>query len=348
MGEIPPVQAFLITEASTGNIIAEQNKDQMLKSAGLTKLMSWLLILETVDLNSEITVSAEAASMSGTRVFLDAGAKYTADVLLKASIMCSANDATVALAEAAFGSESATVAAMNERATNMGIDAKFVDSTGQSDDNIMSAQAIATVASELAKHSEFFKYSKLYLETFTHESGRTTEMVNPNKLVRNDDVDGMATGSSTAAGYGAAISSKSGSSRFICVVLGATNSEARFTAATAGINYAQSAFSSKNIANAGEKVTTLEVPGSNEGDVDALATENLDVLIKKGEKVDTQIILDEQPALPIIEGQIIGKIVATLPDGSTREVTLAAAHDVAEKSYSYCLKRVLEDWLHIN
>ncbi len=344
VGEIPSVKAFLVIEGSTGEVVSEQNKDEMLMCAGLGKLMSWLLILEKADEVSQVTVSEAAASQGGTRVFLDSGTTYPTQELLKASIMCSANDATVALAEALFGSEAAPVSAMNERAAQMEIDAVFADSTGLSDENMMSASAIADVARELANHPEFFAYSKLYLETFTHESGRETEMVNPNRLVRTDNIDGMATGSSTSAGYGVAASMKSGSGRFFCIVLDAKSSEDRFSAATTGLNYATGAYVSKNIARKDEKITKLEVPGSNEGSIGAIAAQDLDVLIKKGEQVETKIELFET-ILPIKQGQEIGTLTAILPNGNTAQISLIAESDIEEKSYGYCIRKILGDWL---
>ncbi len=347
IGEIGSAKAFLVIEGSTGEVISQQNSNEMLGCAGLTKLMSWLLIMEKIDSASDVSVSETAASQGGTRVFLDSGTKYPADQLLKASIMCSANDATVALAESLFGSEDALVSAMNERAEQMGIDAVFVDSTGLSDENMMSASAIAQICAQLAAHNEFFTYSKLYLETFTHESGRETEMVNPNRLVRTEEIDGMATGSSVAAGYGVAASMKSGSGRFFCVVLGASTSDDRFNAATLGLNYASSAYVSKNIAREGEKISSIEIPGSNEGKIDALAAQDFDVLVKKGEDVETKIELFE-PILPILEGQEIGTLTAILPGGDTAQIPLLAGSDAVEKSYGYCLELILKDWLRRN
>ncbi len=344
LGDLPDVKAYLVMESATGSIIAEENAEELLPAAGLVKLMSWLLILENIDGAAQVQVTSEAAGASGTRVFLDAGTSYPADVLLKASIMCSANDATIALAQAMFGSEEGMVSEMNARAQELGVDAIFVDSTGLSDDNKMSARAVAAICEQLGEHSEFFKYSSLYLETFVHESGRETEMVNPNRLVRNDGVDGMATGSSDFAGYNAAVSMKSGTARFVCVVMGATNSDARFTAATAGLNYASGAYSSKNIARAGEKVTKLVIEGSDEGSVDVLAAQDLDVLIKTGERVDTNIELAE-PTLPIAQGDVVGTLTVTLPDGSSVSLDLVAGADIKEKTYGYCLQLILGDWL---
>ena len=83
----------------------------------------------------------------------------------------------------------------------------------------MSARDLGIIASELSQYSGFFKYSSLWLDTFTHESGRT-EMANSNKLVKVQGFDGMATGSTAQSGYSLVATLKNGSARFICVVIG--------------------------------------------------------------------------------------------------------------------------------
>ena len=225
-------KAYALIEANTGTVIASAGGEEQMPAAGLTKLMSCLLIYEAIDnktvsVQDSVRISKEAAAQGGTQVFLDAGAEYTIEELLKPMVMSSANDATVALAESVAGSEAAFVQLMNQRASQMELGASFADCTGLSEASTMSALDAARVAAELSKHSAFFKYSSLWLESFTHKSGRETEMSNANRLVR-EGCDGMMTGSVGVESYHVAASLASGNARYICVVMGDKSSSDRF------------------------------------------------------------------------------------------------------------------------
>ena len=143
-------KAYALIEANTGTVIASAGGEEQMPAAGLTKLMSCLLIYEAIDnktvsVQDSVRISKEAAAQGGTQVFLDAGAEYTIEELLKPMVMSSANDATVALAESVAGSEAAFVQLMNQRASQMELGASFADCTGLSEASTMSALDAARV-----------------------------------------------------------------------------------------------------------------------------------------------------------------------------------------------------------
>ena len=114
-------KAYVLMEAETGTVIDAKNEQEALYGAGITKLMSFLLFFEalqsgTIKMDETVSVSQEAASKGGTSAFLDAGETHPFGDLLKAAIVCSANDATCALAEKIAGSESAFTEQMNAKA----------------------------------------------------------------------------------------------------------------------------------------------------------------------------------------------------------------------------------------
>ncbi len=343
-------KAYALIEANTRQIVASENADAKLHAAGLTKLMSYLLFYEAlangkVKSEDSVRVSQEAAKKGGTSVFLDSGASYSFETLLKPAIVCNANDAVTALAEHVAGNEAAFVAMMNERAGELGLTSTFADCTGISADSQVSANDLAIIASELSKYSGFFKYSCIWLDTFTHESGRETEMSNSNVLIKNELYDGMSTGSTPSSGYSAAISAKSGGGRFIAIVIGDKDTSSRFQLAEELIGYAIASYGVKQIAQQGGKVKTLPVANGNVKEVGVYAKEDLSILYKKGEEagIATEVQVENLVA-PLQKGQVVGKILVTTPEGEI-SVALAVDRDVLEQTFSSGLHRLLKGFL---
>ena len=136
-------------------------------------------------------------------MFLDTGTTHEVADLVKAVVVCSANDAAVALAEKVAGSEEAFVEMMNKRAQVMGLGAHFVNASGLSaDGQTMSARDIAAVSGALVQYDLFYTWSGIWMDYYIHPDDRETEMVNANRLVRYyEGCDGLCTGSSAEAGY---------------------------------------------------------------------------------------------------------------------------------------------------
>ncbi len=344
-------KGYVLVEVNTGEVISEANSGVRVHAAGVTKLMSHLIFFEalktgTVTLGDEVRVSSEAAGKGGTSAFLDAGETQSFEALLQAAIVCSANDATVALAEHVAGSEAAFVEKMNTRAAQLGVEAVFADATGLSSETKLTALEISKIAAELSKYSGFFKYSSIWMYTLVHNSGRETTITNANVLVNDGSgVDGMSTGSTGEAGYSLAATVKSGPARFICVVLGDVNSKSRFSFAKEMLLTAAATYGVKEVARKGEKYKAESVEGGVESEVDLYAKEDLCVLYKKGEESSVEIITEiEKLVAPIEKGRIVGKVIVNTPLGRM-SVALAVGDDVRKQSFSTDLSRILEIWL---
>ena len=343
-------KAYILMEAETGTVIDAKNEQEALYGAGITKLMSFLLFFEalqngTVKIDEVISVSQEASSKRGTSAFLDAGETHSFGDLLKAAIVCSANDATCALAERIAGSESAFTEQMNAKAELLGIDAVFADCTGLSTESKASAQAFAIIAAKLSTYNSFFEYSTCWTFTFVHNSGRETEITNGNTLVRNGTCDGMATGSTAESGYHMVASGKSGPARFIFVILGDKDAASRAAAANQAISQAAAAYGVKQVAQKDAKYRSVPLENTEEGVVDIYPSEDMAILYKKGEEnlIRIQVEIEEfQP--PLVQGQIVGKIIAETPGGQ-QSVALEVREEVKVRSIKGGAGRILRIWL---
>ena len=134
----PEIQApsYILMEASTGQVICEQNAKERRSPASITKIMTLLIIFDhlgtgRVRLDSEVMTSAYAKSMGGSQVFLEEGETQKAETMIKCIVIASGNDASVAMAEHLAGTEQAFVEQMNERAKGLGMkNTHFVDCCG--------------------------------------------------------------------------------------------------------------------------------------------------------------------------------------------------------------------------
>jgi len=238
--EITPLQidvscnSALLMEAETGKILYRKNEKAAASPASVTKIMTLLLAAEAIDsgmlsLKDEISISKNAAGMGGSQVFLEEGERMSVHELLKCTVIASANDAAVALAETISGSEDAFVIKMNERARELGMkNTSFENATGLDDttlNHVTSAEDIAIMSRELIKHNTITELSSLWQDTI--RNGEFT-LTNTNRLVRfYDGCNGLKTGSTDKAGFCMSATAKRSGMQLIAVVMGADTRDER-------------------------------------------------------------------------------------------------------------------------
>lgn len=235
-------KALLLMEFSTGRVLFAENETAHLPIASVTKVISTLLIAEALDsgkitLEDEVTVSERAASMGGSQVFLEPGERMSVRDLLKALVVVSANDATVALGEYVYGSEDSFIAAMNARAAELGCEnSNFVNTNGlPAEGHYSCALDVAVVTRELMKHEFIFGFTGIWMDTIRNGA---FGLANTNKLIRfYKGATGMKTGFTSEAGYCLSGTATRDGMSLIAVVLGGSTSKLRFAAAKGLLDY---------------------------------------------------------------------------------------------------------------
>lgn len=180
----------ILIEQSTGKILYEHNSHEQLRPASVTKVMTVLLIMDslnngTLSLTDQIPCSENASSMGGSQIWLDTTETLTVDEMLKAICVVSANDCCVAMAEYLAGSEELFVEQMNSKAKELGMnDTCFKNCHGIDEDgHVSSSHDIALMSKELlSKYPEITKYTTIYMDSLRNGE---SSLVNTNKLVRN-------------------------------------------------------------------------------------------------------------------------------------------------------------------
>ncbi len=350
-------KSAILIEPASGQVIFEQNADERRPVASVTKIMAILLACEAVEqgrvkMDDPVTVSKTAAGMGGSQVLLDALEVQPFKQLLKAMIVASANDATVAVGEHLFGSEQEYVDRMNQRARELGLlDTQFVNSTGLPAQNQYStARDVARMSVELIRHKLYFDDSCIWMEDFEHPGGRITQMTNTNRLIRlYPGADGLKTGSTSEAGYCISATAKRGDMRLIAVVLGASNGKERFSIAEKVLDYGFASYRSFAVAEKGARVKgELPVTGGDKNSVPLVLGDDMHLLIKKGD--EQEIVL--QPRLPlslhapIQQGQQVGSVDVLRAGRKVGEIRVDAAQEVLRQNYGTGWRRVFEEWFY--
>jgi D-alanyl-D-alanine carboxypeptidase (penicillin-binding protein 5/6) len=337
--DIPAPSAILI-EKETGTVIYEKNADERLEPASVTKVMTVLLIAEAVDsgelsLDDTITVSAYAASMGGSQVFLEEGEQMPLREMLKCIVVSSANDAAVAVAEHIAGSESAFAARMNERAQELGLtNTHFSNCTGLLDDpeHLTTARDIAVISRELIRHEWIKEYTTIWMDTIRDG---TFGLSNTNKLIRfYNGATGLKTGFTSSAGYCLSATAMRDGVEYIAVVMHCATSAERFESAKVLLSYAFGAYT-LTTAYPDEVLAPVKVTMGKSDFVQPVAADGEYILVKKSELsalARTVEIVDSIEA-PVTAGQKLGTLTISSGDNVLSVTDIVSSESVERLTF---------------
>ena len=357
--ELPEAQArsAILMEASTGKVLMEQNADEALPPASVTKIMTLLLIYDNIasgkiKWDDEVTVSEHAAGMGGSQIFLEPNQKQTVEVMTKSIAIASANDAAVAMAEHIAGSEAAFVDMMNERAKQLGMkNASFKNACGlDTDGHLLSARDIAIMSRELmTKYPEITQYTTKWQDTITHTTAKGTKefgLTNTNKLIKwYDGATGLKTGSTGQALYCLSGTAKRDGMELIAVVMACPDPKQRFREVMKLMDYGYANYMLKKGSPKGKIVAEFPISGGKEDKINAVIGEDVSVLSEKGgSELKAEIKQKDELKAPINAGDEIGEIVYTLDGKRVGKSPLIAEKNVARCGFGKNIKNLLGLW----
>ncbi|MBP3204528.1 MAG: D-alanyl-D-alanine carboxypeptidase [Lachnospiraceae bacterium] len=346
--------SVILIEASTGKEIYAKNEEERRSPASITKIMTLLLTFEQLDagkvkLDDEVLVSAHAAGMGGSQVFLAEGEVQTLETMIKCIVVSSGNDACVAVAEHIAGSEEAFVERMNQRAQELGMgETHFVDCCGltDSDDHYSTARDVAAMSRELImKHPQIYDYTSIWMEDITHVTKQGSSIFtlsSTNKLLKQYPyTTGLKTGSTSKAGFCVSASANKDGLDMIAVVMGAGNGQQRFQDAQVLLQYGFSVCDLFTDDNA-DALPRIKVHGGIEREIPAVYEGEFRYLDTEGNqlnRVEKQIELPEVLEAPVKEGDAIGRAVYRLEGTEIGSVKILAAETIEKAGYKNYLKR---------
>lgn len=347
-------KSAILMEAQTGEILYENNADESLPPASVTKIMTLLLVMEAIEQgkikwDDTVTASAHACSMGGSQIYLKEGERMSVEDMIKSVVIASANDAALALAEHVAGSEQSFVKMMNEKALQLDmINTKFENTNGLDDTTLnhyTSARDIAIMSRELIKHEKILEYSSIWMDTIRNgEFGLT----NTNRLVRfYKGCNGLKTGSTSKAGFCVSATAERDGMTLICVVMGAENRDTRNKIATQLFDWG---FANYGLfAKAPGELFDIPIKGGTQKTVSAGYSGFYCVMPKNDiTRVKEEAVMDAPYfSAPLRTGDKLGKVVYTLDNKQIGSVSILSRENVERITYWGILTRMLAKFLLI-
>ena len=327
-------KSAVLMEANTGKILYEQNPDEALPPASVTKIMTLLLVMEAIDsgkifLEDMVSASEYAASMGGSQVYLKVGETMSVEDMLKSVVISSANDAAVALAEYISGDVDSFVKQMNNRAQELGMkNTRFENVTGLDDtaeNHLTSARDIALMSRALIKHPTILQYSSIWMDTIR---GGAFGLTNTNRLVRfYRGATGLKTGSTSKAGFCVSVTAERDGLSLICVIMGAESRDVRNAQATKLLDWGFANYTAYHAD--GGSLQDIRVTGGVKNHC-AVGYDSFSIVLPKGDatRIEQKITLDEQAAAPLSNGDEVGRVEYLLNGQVLGQISITVREDI--------------------
>ncbi len=341
-------ETAIIYVGGTGEIIWSKNPDKQMEPASITKLMTCLLAAENLDMDQEITITAEATDVIPTKMYLQIGEKIRVEELMYAALLTSANDAANALAIAVAGSIEDFAVMMNERAAAIGCKStNFVTPSGlPAEGHLSTARELAMISEEALNNDIVRKISGTTSHTIPATNMyQERELKSFNLFLDGGErkVDGQLM---SIEKYDGVFGGKTGSlSKEYCtmvtgldcdglevysVVMG-TDMDCRFDDMKALMDFARANISRYTAFEKGEQFGTAKVKGGALNKVKAVAAKDGVVNLPEGASaslVTTKCVYTDNLSAPVEKGDKVGEVEIYIADDLYSTVDLVAAESV--------------------
>ncbi len=337
-------KSYVLMDAATGKVLVENNGDQRLPPASLTKLMTaYIATLEIrkgkIGEQDLVPISEHAwrtggAASGGSTMFLPLNSQATVDDLLHGVIIQSGNDASIALAEYIAGSEDAFADMMNETAARLGMtNSHFMNATGlPHPEHYSSAHDMAILARAIIDEDQAH-YAIYAQKEFVWNN---IKQGNRNLLLwRDKTVDGLKTGHTEEAGYCLVASAVRDGARMITSIFGTASESARAAETQKLLTYGFRFFESRTFYKQGQELAQAQVWKGQTRQVKAGLGKDLSLTLPKGQldKLQAAMVLNPQLTAPIAQGDVIGKVEVKLGDELVHSADLIALEAVEQGSF---------------
>jgi len=337
----PECNSAIVMEASTGEIVYSLEPATPFPPASMVKIMVIFLTLEKIKdgeihLDDIVTTSARASGMGGSQVYLKHGETFALEELLKAVIIQSANDASIAIAEHISGSVEAFVDLMNYKAGKLGMKNSIYHTPHglppgkEQEPDMVSAHDLAILTRALMmEFPEVLKWSRMEQEEF--RDGKFL-MTNTNKLIKKySGCDGLKTGYYRNAGFSVTATAQRKGIRMIAVIMGCKNSRTRFGEASRLLSLGFNQYDEFELIQNGVSASKpIQIINGVKKELYPVTQSNLTAIIRKDtetEIVKKTVFLGDLTA-PVTKGTVCGSIVFMLGERNLGEVQLIASEDI--------------------
>lgn len=328
--------SYLLQDFNSGKLLVEHNANERVEPASITKVMTAYVVFHELrsgklKLDDQVDISEKAWRKGGSKMFIEVGDQVAVEDLLRGMVVQSGNDASIALAEAVAGSETAFASVMNGYAAQLGMrDTHFTNATGWPD------EAHFTTAADLARLAramilEFPDYYEYFAEQqFTYGG---ISQPNRNRLLYvGQGVDGLKTGHTESAGYCLLASAVQDDTRLISVVMGTESEQQRNEQSLELLVYGQRFYSSELVQKGATPLGRMRVWKGAEDSVSVQVEHDIYAAVPRGrvDEIRTLVRVQEPLLAPIEMGQQLGTMQVLLGDEVLLEQPLLAAAAVPQ------------------
>lgn len=368
-------EAAVVIDAQTGDILYGKDAYSKREPASTTKIVTCLVALDKLELDQQIKVKSEAVE-TGNIIDVKKGEKFTAEQLMYALMVHSANDAAVVLAEEIAGSEDEFAKLMNQKAKQLGANStNFQNANGLNwawhDQHYTTAYDLAIITKEAMKNKDFRKMVRTaeYIIPKTNKS-EERHLISSNKFLWTDEiydevvkearkdspdekiyrpeyegVIGVKTGLTSTAGA-CLVGAKDSNGRELIAVVLDSDDDQRWKDMMAMWDYCiEEFYNIYPLEKKGSEITKIRVKRGEVRKVQAIAAEDIAATITKEEKrsnIDTEIIKAELKA-PVKKGDVVGKMNVYYEDKLINQKNLVAAENVEKGGFLSIFG--IPDWL---
>jgi len=353
----------IIYERNSKTILYDKNIDDVCKMASTTKIMTAIVVLEHSDLNKVVTVSKKAATTGGSRLGLHTGDKITVKNLLYGLLLCSGNDAAIALAESTSGDVNSFLALMNLTAFRLGLKSTHFESPHglDSKNHFTTAYELAIITDYALSKEEFKKIVRCKNRTISINN-YTKTISNTNELLKYKNVYGVKTGFTSKAGRCLVTSYKDDNLDIIIIVLGADTKKIRTIDSKHLIDYAINNYKTIDLAPYVKEVISKELTNySNKISLKKSKSSKIKLSIEKLENRFVTLNTLEMPKLssknvfitttliaPIEKNIEISELKIYLDDRNVNNITISVCDKIYAKTPLYYLCKIFNELKNIS
>ena len=354
------VKAYIIANEETGEIYHEKNADESRPMASLSKLMTFLIVMEKIEsgeisLDTKVKADEEAEKLTSweySALGVKEGEEFTVDELLKGLIAVSGNDCAYLLANTISVSESAFAREMNEKAKELDLESQvYYNSSGiETEDGLQNSSSA----------KDLFKLSQYILKTYPQilDYAAIREIKDPSRDIDKkstiplmdeiEGVDGLKTGTTNEAGYCLVttvdmnkLDSKD-EFRTIGVVMGADQKDTRDMVMSDLIYYVSKYFSTRTVLDTNVPIKSIKDITVKQGYIDLYSKEDLKMIIKEGENPTIKYNIKDDIIAPVKENEELGEIEVSYKDES-HKASLYSKKALDKASLFSRIVRTIED-----
>lgn len=345
-------KSYIVVDTNSSKILYEYKPHEKMPVASICKLMTSLITLEKIErneisLDDKFVASDYCASVGGSSAFLDSGCEYTVRELLKSVIVASANDSAIVLAENIAGSEQNFVKLMNNKAKELGMnDTLYANSTGLTEgEQYSTAYDISLLIKEVGKHQIYLEDSHIWMDNLIHPSGRKTELVNTNRLIRYYPycITGK-TGFTDEAGYCLSSIAEKDNMKLTCVVLGCATPQDRFKDSIELYNTTFANYKSIKVVDHNEPIDSKLKVAKGKNDYVTVGYDEdvyVTMMSANANDIEYKYEFNDNLSAPIRTGDIVGKCYVIYQGDIVGSVNIITLESIDKLNYCDAINKII-------